>query len=81
MQGMYLVASMYLHESCMRVAVKVLHSCAFIGFAIWPDLTRTQSLNYAIIKAGRPTVAIGKMCHEWLQLFTPGMCTYQEHGV
>ena len=31
-------------------------SIAIIGFAIWPDLTRTQLLNYAI--KIRPTVAL-----------------------
>ena len=29
----------HVHESCMRVAVRVLHSCAFIGSA---DCKRTQ---------------------------------------
>ena len=51
----YLAASVIVANTSLR---QKLASCMiflkFIGFAIWHDLTRTQSLNYAV--KTRPTV-------------------------
>ena len=59
-------------------------SIAIIGFAIWPDLTRMQSLNYAI--KTRPTVMVAPLGLELINLLNRHihvatqcrcfMCTY-----
>ena len=49
-------------------------SIAIIGFAIWPDLTRTQSLNYAI-KTSPTVLVVHVETHTHVYDFLHILCT------